>query len=50
MTIFVEIGVHTGRFWNKLAMVFERFEKLEGQVIGIDHLFPNHSPSWGKLA
>ena len=29
---------------------FELFENLEGKVIGIDHLLPNHSRSWGKLA
>ena len=28
---------------------FELFENLEGQIIGIDHLLPNHSQSCGKL-
>ena len=44
----VEIGIHIVRFWDKLAMVL--FENLEGQVIGTDHLLPNHLRSWGKLA
>ena len=31
-------------------MVFWTFWKFRREVIGIDHLLPNHSRSWGKLA